>query len=391
MEPQSSQLAHPLRSDETPLHVLFDGRKLGDGGIGVYIDSSIRGLLHHGGVRLTVVGSREQADRVAWRGEVEWIYDATKPYSLSEYALLAKKLECARFDLFHAPHYTLPFGISIPSVVTVHDLIHIEHPQHFYYPFIARRLVRSAVQRASAIIAVSKDTKAALVRHISGAEGKVVVIPNSIPDLEGPIAHNLDQVLQLRETSPYFVAVLSNLKPHKGVADLITAYKSLVDTLISAGNPQQAPRLVLVGYGAEKLALDRVLSKQVSSHSGIRVVGAVSSAVLKALYADALGVVIPSLAEGFCLPALEAQSVGARVICRPVPALRELITERDLVAQDYSREALEAVMRQAALQPPLDRSINRTHLENYSQQRIAERLISVYQGVLPQLKGVRVA
>ncbi len=389
MEAQSSKLAGTLQRElRAPLRLLFDGRKLGDGGIGVYIENTVRGLLDAGEVQVTVIASPAQAERAPWRSQVSWIYDSSKQYSLGEYILLPRRIDFSPFDLYHAPHFTLPFGIPIPTVVTVHDLIHIEHPEAFYYPVVARRLICSAVARASKVVAVSQDTRGRLLRLTSADPNKIVHIPNAIP----PFVRYREQaavVNPLTAGERYFVTVVSNCKPHKGVADLVHAWRGFTERYEEVRDGRPSPKLLLVGYGAHALRADRALRELVESTSGIRIVGAVDSDLLRHIYRGAEALVVPSLAEGFCFPALEAQSVGTRVICRPVAAIQELVTENDLVARSLSVDSLTQVLFEGATKPQPNKIVIDAHLERFALPRISQQLYSVYAGVVEAREAAR--
>ena len=132
------------------MRVLLDARKLGHGGIGVYIDNLVHGLAAHGDVDLTLI-VREAFDpeEYSWGKGVALISDRARPYSIDEMFGLARRIDFAGIDVFHSPHFTLPFGIRVPSVVTVHDLIHVHNPQRAFYPVVARGLVRSSLKRGA--------------------------------------------------------------------------------------------------------------------------------------------------------------------------------------------------------------------------------------------------
>ncbi len=383
METQSSQLAYAEPHRGAPLRVLFDGRKLGDGGIGVYIENTVRGLLARRDVDLTLIATQKQSEMVPWRQDVSWVFDAARSYSLSEYLLLARRVDFTAYDLFHSPHYTLPFGIRIPSVVTIHDLIHIEYPERAYYPFVARRLIRSAMKRASVVLAVSEDTRRSLERLIGVERVRVEVVPNAVPEwmLAGRAtqAAGID-VTAITGTAPYFMAVVSNLKPHKGLDRLLQAYALMRARISLEGAQVTCPRLLLVGHGAELLLEQRNRFSDLQLDE-VAVVGAVKPDELRSLYRRADAVVVASQAEGFCFPALEAQSVGTRVVCTPLPAVREFVTQRDLVARDFSSEAMAEVLCQAALAPSGDRSVDVRHLERFSLDRVTEQICDVYHQV----------
>lgn len=383
METQSSQLAYAEPHHGTPLRVLLDGRKLGDGGIGVYIENTVRGLLERGDVDLTLIATQQQSEGVPWRRDVSWVFDAARSYSLSEYLLLARRVDFGAYDLFHSPHYTLPFGIHIPSVVTIHDLIHIEHPERVYYPYVARTLIRSAMRRASVVLAVSEDTRRSIERLI-GVEGvRVEVVPNAVPDWM--VASNVQyasgiDIAAIAGAAPYFIAVVSNLKPHKGLDRLLKAYAIMRSRMSAEGEQVSCPRLLLVGHGAELLR-EQVNSRLDLQLDGIAIVGAVKPDVLRSLYRGADAVVVASRAEGFCFPALEAQSVGTRVVCTPVPAVLEFVTQRDLVARDFSSEAIAEVLCRAALMPCEEGGADRNHLERFSLERVTEQICGVYHQI----------
>lgn len=373
---KSRQLGDIHSSKSRPVRLLIDGRKLGDGGIGVYIENAIIGLLQLGGVEVTVIGSPSYDKSPSWVSAVDWIASDARQYSFKEYFLLARGIDFSKFDIFHAPHYTLPFGIQLPSVVTVHDLIHLTHPQSFYYPWVAKRLIASAVKRASVVVAVSEDTRRGIMAQFGVPGEKVVCIPNAI----SPYLIEEGDMFRIRNTdAPYFVSVLSNTKPHKGIDDLLEAYATFRVGFVGQHGADQCPKLVLVGYGAEELLSRRGGSIEQCCDAGIEIRGAVTSETLRQLYRGAQALVVPSFAEGFCLPAVEAQSLGTRVICRPVGALRELVANDDIVAPDFSVEALVRSMHLSCAHPRASMEDRKKNLEKFSLSKISESLRALYE------------
>ena len=70
-------------------------------------------------------------------------------------------------------------------------------------------------------------------------------------------------------------------------------------------------------------------------------------------------------------------------MCRPVGALQELVTERDIVAEDLSIEALQRALK-LGLQRSLTTEItfDTKHLERYSRRAVARKVLDLYQTVL---------
>ena len=374
MEAKSSELISAAKSPARPIRLLLDGRKLRDGGIGVYTDNLITGLLEIGGVDITVIYRDERCREVPYASEVGWLFDSAAPYSMNEMFSMPSRIDFSRYDIFHTPHYMLPYRISIPTVVTVHDLIHISHPEKFWYPSVAKFLIRSAVSRADGVLAVSRHTQSGVQKLTGAAIDKIRFVPNAISPrlLSGSeaVAHNDDGV-------PYLLAIFSNTKPHKGLSDLLTAYQAFRQGESWKGVAPRCPELLLAGYGVEAGAA------LVQGHEGVRVVGALSDKDLRDTLRGARALIVPSLVEGFCLPAVEAQAVGTPVVCRPVPALLELVTERDTVAESFSvsglTRAIEASMKNDASP---DDAAPRAHLDLYSCAKVASMVRSEYERIL---------
>jgi glycosyltransferase involved in cell wall biosynthesis len=388
VDAQSSELASAAAGPKPFARVLIDARKLGDGGIGVYVENLIRGLAEVGAVQLTALVRPGAGDRFDLPPSVALITENTPCYSLKELLVLGRRVDWSAFDIFHTPHYVLPYGVRVPSVVTVHDLIHIEEPEKFYYPAIAKALIRSAVSRADAVLAVSNATRSAVEQLTGAAAGKIRHVPNAIAPFLARSTSSLALPAALAGVGPFFLSVLSNCKPHKGVPELLDAFDRFKRSEQWRGAAAVCPNLVLAGYGAEEILANKAALAELQQRGDVIVVGAVADDQLAALYAKALALVVPSRLEGFCLPALEAQSVGTPVVCRPVGALKELVTERDVVAEDMSVEALAeafgAGLRSGA---SFGRTPIRAHLEAYLPKRVAERVRAVYSEVLSARRG----
>ena len=123
-----------------PLHVCIDARKHSHGGIGVYIQNAITALLRHG-VKLTLLLNEEDSVLSNISPSVKTQVVSAKPSTFRELFFLASEVDWEGVDVFHTPNYILPFGVPVPSVITVHDLIHIKLPERWTYPLMALPLL----------------------------------------------------------------------------------------------------------------------------------------------------------------------------------------------------------------------------------------------------------
>lgn len=376
MEPQSVELEKfpsPKLVKQEPLRVLLDARKLGDGGIGVYITNLICGLAVTEGIDLTVIVSGGRENLIPKNAKVKVLIDKAKSYSLDELFLMPRRIDFKNYDVFHTPHFPLPYGIPVPTVLTIHDTIHLTHPEKLFYPTIAKYLLRSSMQRAAGVVTVSQASKRSLISLCKDVVSKVRVIPNAIgPNLSTNNINNIGDESGL--DFPYILAVFSNRKPHKGFNDLIEAFKA---AQVSIGNMS----LVLAGSGIS------TAHKDISEN--IKFVGEVTDTQLQNLYSGARFLVMPSMMEGFSLPVLEAKSQGTPIVSRPVPAVCELLDDNDYLCSDMSVAALSAGLVEGVRRfdsANKDRQ-SRTRidsndlLEKYSINNTTAQIIEVYRSV----------
>lgn len=360
--------------------VLVDARKINDGGIGVYTRNLIAGMLAGGKTRVTALVKPDDNLPPSWQDAVRLIVDQAKPYSLDELWNLAKRIDFSGIDLFHIPHYTLPFKVPVPTVITVHDLIHINYPEKKYYPWIAGPILKSALKRATRIITVSEASRREIERFAGpGAMHKVRVIPNAI-DPYYLQKKNLPGQPKSGLCGQYLLGIFSNLKPHKGLKDLLEAFQIIRKKYGDL-------KLVLAGQGTEGILGHEDLLKMATEIKGVHILGRVGQDELAELYRRASALVVSSYTEGFCLPIIEAQAMGTSVITRPLPAALELVTGNDIVCRDFSVDGLvEGVatfLSENGKGGGKDRRIDLDlHLRRFDQAQLASIVQQIYREAL---------
>jgi glycosyltransferase involved in cell wall biosynthesis len=295
----------------------IDARKIADFGIGTYIRGLLGALVELGGDEQYVAFAPANAPLPPG---VEHVVVDAPHYSLRELVVMGRAAKAARLDLYHAPHYVVPFTGDLPVVVTIHDLIHLHQPQRNPFARLyAGAMLRRAVRKARAVLTVSESVRRELEREL-GAQ-KVFVTPNGIDPLftaEGP-----------RAEGSYFLYA-GNDKPHKNVLALVEAFARVRAAL---------PEVTLVLTGAPFVRF--------AEREGVITPGFVANGELAALYRGALALVLPSAEEGFGLPAVEAMACGAAVITSRAAALVE-VTGDAAVHVAPEPDALAAAMLEAA-------------------------------------------
>jgi len=383
-------------SNSKKIRVVVDARKLGDGGIGTYIENLVDGLLElegqdRGRLSVSLLVAPDVPPHVGqvlrrWQDRVKVYSEGAPKYSLREYLTVGvfKRSLLRENSLYHSPHYTLPFFLGLPSVVTIHDTIHVTRPESVLHRPFGSLLIRSAVSRASRLIAVSEYGKRKLIELTHVDPVMISVVQNSlhraIGNCEGADVGRFRAEHGLE--APYFLFVGSD-RPHKGFRELVEAYQLLVAGL----KKDKLPVLVVVGEGFS----NKVRSEtEILAQPGVlRFMGRVESDSLGLLYGGASVVVVPSKEEGFGLVALEGMASGAAVVCTPCPSLREVCGDSCFYADDFSPQALARAMQKAMSSELRAEIIEKARRRSgqFSRLAMAERTLSVYGQAVNESKG----
>jgi glycosyltransferase involved in cell wall biosynthesis len=345
-------------------HVLLDARKARDFGIGRYVLGLLGALARRGDLSLSAVVFR--ADVPLLPEGVHPVLSEAGHYSLAELVTVRAAISRVRPDLFHAPHYVVPLSPGAPTVVTIHDLIHLRRPEHaaLHRRAYAAFMIRRAVGIAARIVAVSEETKRDLVAFDGRATGKCVVIPNGAA--EGFFRAGEARPGERTGGAPYLLFV-GNDKPHKNLDGLLTAFAR-----IRATRPDLELRLAGVPPGTR-------------TGDGVRALGFVPEEELPRLVAGARALVLPSFAEGFGLPVVEAQAAGTPVACSDLPALREssggAAVFFDPSAAGSIATTLDALLGDEAAWSRL-RADGMRNAASLTWDRVAERTVALYREAL---------
>ncbi|MBU1213221.1 MAG: glycosyltransferase family 4 protein [Alphaproteobacteria bacterium] len=210
---------------------------------------------------------------------------------------------------------------DVRAVFFVHDLLPLTHPEFFPAAEEARHRQRLAVlaRRASGVIVASEFTRRALLDHIISLGLKpppVAVVPLPVDDAFFPRPHGSPTI---RSDRPYFVSV-GTIEPRKNQLLLLQVWRELALDMGEA-----TPKLVLIGArGWDNENVVDLLDRCEALRPFVIEVAGLSTPAVAELISGSAAVLLPTLAEGFGLPAYEAQRLGARVIVSDIPVLRPL-------------------------------------------------------------------
>jgi glycosyltransferase involved in cell wall biosynthesis len=281
-------------------------------------------------------------------------------------------------DVIHAAHPLLIPARAGVRAITLHDLDFLDHPERTRaeirrdYP----GLVPSHARRADLVVANSRQTAAQAIERLGVDAARVVVCR--------PGAPRWPRRAEPAAAGP--ILFVGTIDPRKNLDILFRAYERVL------GGRPGVPPLVLAGRSVEQS--DRILrpihEPPLAGH--VRHLGYVDDATRRALFAEASMLVLPSLDEGFGLPALEAMTVGLPVIASRCGALPEVVGDAGVLVDPLDDVAFAAAM-DALLADPHRRA---THADlgvaragEFTWKDSAARLMAAYRTAFERMKAAR--
>lgn len=258
---------------------------------------------------------------------------------------------------------------SMPTVLTVHDMIHEKFPS--YAPRTAKiaRAKRAAIARADHVICVSENTRRDLLEIYGVDPSRTSVVMHGISPARG--AADAPRPFD----SPYILFV-GKRGGYKGFDTLLRAY---------ATSPTHREHFLVCFGDASFSVAERSLMRELGVGSE-RVRHAMGDdAELAQHYRHAALFVYPSRYEGFGIPPLEAMALDCPVACTNAASLPEVVGDAALTFAPGDVDALRAAMESVLGSPSLADDLRRRGRERagrFSWERCARETRAIYALVI---------
>jgi glycosyltransferase involved in cell wall biosynthesis len=309
-------------------------------------------------------------------------------FSLRVIPLLQKIFPAQNFDVIHDVQ-SLGYGLLLakgfgrPVVTTVHHPLTIDYQaslerdrnfkEHYYtVVFYPLKMQRRVINRLDRVITSSNETAKEIQQAFRVPIEKIRMVYNGLdtdffrPGNGGPREKN--RLL--------FVGNTDDTK--KGILYLLRALAYLPSEIT----------LMIVDSGAPMKTYTPKIVKELNLASRVTFTGKVSQEELRELYSTSEAVVLPSLYEGFGLPAAEAMACGTPVVATMAGALPEVVGREGagrLVPPRDSKAlaaAIQEVLRDGDGQMRMGRLGRQRAEEYFTWRKVAERTIGVYKELL---------
>jgi glycosyltransferase involved in cell wall biosynthesis len=359
------------------------------GGMGRYAQELVPALLAADPtIRLSAFVSRDLPDEIrqsSWSGHVEWVRfpvaAAGSPVHLmAELAALPVIARRRSLDVVHGlANIVPPIAPGVATVVTLHDLIWWHHrdamPRHSRA--VQRALTPLSARRSDRVITPSEATRRDVVETLRLDPAKVSAVAHGAPvdSSAAPIEEGeLRERFGLRDRR--VVLCVAQLRPYKNLAALVEAMAALARNDVA---------LAICGPPSDHASELRSLAGRLGVQDLMTLTGWVTDAELEGLYQLAECVALPSLAEGFGLPVLEAMARGVPVACSNAGALPEVAGDAARLFDPRDPRAIAAAVASLldddALAAELVRR-GREQVAGFTWERAALATLQVYRDAL---------
>jgi glycosyltransferase involved in cell wall biosynthesis len=318
-----------------------------------------------------------------------------EPLAFSARAARELKPRAGEFDLVH-DNQCLGYGIlkieeKIPTIVTLHHPItkdrqlEMSHAKTLprrlsvgrWYSFV--KMQGRVASKMPRIVVVSQNSIDDIHTDMGVSIDRMRLVPVGVdPDLFKPLDHVTRRPGRLITTASADVAL-------KGLSYLLEAMAKL--------RTERDVTLTIIGKPRPGHSMDLIDSYGLAPH--IEFVSGVSDERIVELYAEAEMAVVPSLYEGFSLPAIEAMCTGTPLVATDGGALPEVTgADGDTVLQcpagdkDALAAAIARGLDDAALRARIGEAGRRRVLERWTWKKCAEQTVEQYREVLAMPQNI---
>ncbi|OFY22830.1 MAG: hypothetical protein A2X02_07095 [Bacteroidetes bacterium GWF2_29_10] len=276
------------------------------------------------------------------------------------------------FDLFHPTYYDdyfLEYIQKKPYVVTVHDMIYELYPELFNISDKIYKTKHNIVKNATAVIAVSQNTKKDIIELYGISDKKIHVVyhGNSIE------TNRENNDIQKNNYGSYFLYVGNRY-----------SYKNFYFLVSSIANTLKEKNIKLICSNNKFTPKEIEYFKFLNIEHLVLNIEANDSTLAK-LYKNAIALLFPSLIEGFGMPLIEAFSMGCPVICSDIPVFHEVANNAAIYFNPKSaksiNEVVNIILTDKQLRSDLiQKSYQREKL--FSWNKTSKKTVDVYKSML---------
>lgn len=286
-------------------------------------------------------------------------------------------------DFFFAPDHHIPHFKNTPVIATVMDIIPLIHPE-----WVSQKLrkfknfaFKKSILSAKHIITISEHSKQDIVNFLNISSDKISVVPLGVDD---KYFYRVDKaereaVLNKFNIDKNFFLFIGTLQPRKNIMRIIEAYEQLPKAVKETN--------ILVIAGQNGWRTDELLKKieYLEKNGYGKWLNYVKEQDVFALLQSAVGLVYPSLYEGFGLPVIEAFASQCPVVSSSTTSIPEVAGDAALLVNPLSAKEIAGAMEMLAVDKNLRNELIAKGLKRakeFTWEKSAQEHIKVFNKVM---------
>lgn len=314
------------------------------------------------------------------RSHIPFSYALRRIVQSTQFCQRAKQ---ARFDLYHEPNI-LPLPFDGPTVITVHDLSWIRHPEA--HPLERVRAMNTyfqpGLERANLVLTDSMFVKNELMDLFHIKSDMICPIPLGVEALFQPrsMQETYGTLSQWGLTHGRYFLAVGTMEPRKNLQTALDAYGRLPADI------RQSFPLVLSGMKGWNSSRLEARIRDMAAGGQLLNIGYLPRLDLANVVAGATALVFPSIYEGFGLPLLEAMACGVPVISSNAASMPEVVGGAGILLNPHDIDGMTLAMNQLANSPSDRVALGSRALEqskHFSWSTCLNQTIDAYRRVLP--------
>lgn len=316
-----------------------------------------------------------------------WHYKVFGPrFFWTQFALPARLLlKSGRYDVFFSPTHYAPRYVNCPLVISVMDLSYIYFPEMFKKKdlYQLRLWTDYSVRKADRIMTISQYSKSAIVDYYKVPSEKVIV---TYPGYDKDKYRIMNKELRIKDLQKIknkyringdYILFVGTLQPRKNLIRLIEAF-----TILKKDKTYNNLQLVIIGKKGWLYEEIFEKVKQLNLKKEIIFLDYIVEDDLPVLYQEASCFVLPSLYEGFGIPAVEAMACGCPIAVSNVSSLPEIVGEAGVTfdpldVDDMVKSIKKLLTDQRLREEKVKKGLERVKLFDWSS--CAKKTLSVLQ------------
>jgi len=311
-------------------------------------------------------------------------------YPVWEQIYLPRAAKKHNIDILHCTSNTAPIILSIPLILTLHDIIYLEKwnfSQGTSYQIVGnlyrRWNVPLVVKKAKHILTVSNFERDKINSYFKFNNREVSTAYNGVGSHFAPIT-NQDELLRIKNLYNLptdYIFFLGNTDPKKNVIGVLKALSILKQ------KGQLKSKLLMLDINRNYLLN---LMNQINDESlmdNIVFSGYVPNKDLPAIYSQASLFLYPSLRESFGIPLLEAMACGAPLITSDTSSMPEIATNAALIVNPFDANEIANAIYKLQNDKDLQNQLVQNgfdRVKNFTWENNAKQTLELYQLAINQ-------